>query len=899
MQKNDKTEQMLGNFRVSGRDKPMDWHGITAQDAAKLLKSNINNGLDEQAAKILLKNHGENKLQDRKKASIVKQFFGQFSDFCVIILFIACIISFVTSILDGSRDFIEPAVILLIVILNAVIGVFQERRAERALEALKKLSAPSANVKRNGKMKKIPASGLVPGDVIYLESGDMVPADARLISSNGLKVSESALTGESEACEKDANSVLPADCPPADRKNMIFSSTNVLAGNCTAIVTQTGMETQVGKIAHLLASEKSPQTPLQLRLEKIGKALAVGALIICAAVFLLGVIRRSGILSSFMLSVSLAVAAIPEGLPAIVTIVLSMGVQIMAKNNAIIRHLPAVETLGAATVICSDKTGTLTQNKMTVTKVCSASGELSMNSSEACKILLYGSICNNSHVIKRGKKPIFGGDPTETAFACGENVFSLDSDYPRLHETPFSSEKKFMSTLNTVGDKKLLIVKGAPEVILPRCSKAEAHSSDSALTKVLSSKISEQNSRMAAQGLRVIAVAFRAASDPSDYDEKNLTFAGLIGMTDPPRPEAAKAVATCKKAGIIPVMITGDHIDTACAIAEQLGILESGLTAMTGAELDSLSDSELCDKIEKCRVFARVSPEHKVRIVKAFRSCGEIVAMTGDGVNDAPALKAADIGCAMGKSGTDVAKNAADMILTDDNFATIVGAVEEGRRIYDNIRKAIQFLLSSNMSEVMSIFIATLCGFVILEPVHLLWINLVTDCFPALALGLESAEPDVMRRKPRPTTDGVFAGGVGVDVAYQGFVVTLLTLAAYFIGHFMEAGVWEIANSADGMTMAFLTMSMAEIFHSLNMRSQRGSIFTLKTQNKALLLAALASLVLTTAVLYVPFLSDAFGFEHISLAEYGVAMALAVCMIPIVELVKLCQRKRAKAKQNV
>ena len=867
----------------------MDWHCITAQDAAKMLKSNINNGLDEQAAKILLKTHGENKLQGKKKVSIVKQFFGQFSDFCVIILFIACIISFVTSILDGSRDFIEPAVILLIVILNAVIGVFQERRAERALEALKKLSAPSANVKRNGKIKKIPASGLVPGDVIFLESGDMVPADARLISSNGLKVSESALTGESEACEKDANSVSAADCPPADRKNMIFSSTNVLAGNCTAIVTQTGMETQVGKIAHLLASEKSPQTPLQLRLEKIGKTLAVGALIICAAVFLLGVIRRSGILSSFMLSVSLAVAAIPEGLPAIVTIVLSMGVQIMAKNNAIIRHLPAVETLGAATVICSDKTGTLTQNKMTVTKVCSASGELSMNSSEACKILLYGSICNNSHVIKRGKKPIFGGDPTETAilsaaFDCGENVFSLDSDYPRLHETPFSSEKKYMSTLNTVGNKKLLIVKGAPEVILPRCSKAEMHGSDSALTKFLSSKISEQNSRMAAQGLRVIAVAFRAASDSSDYDEKNLTFAGLIGMTDPPRPEAAKAVATCKKAGIIPVMITGDHIDTACAIAGQLGILESGLTAMTGAELDSLSDSELCDKIKKCRVFARVSPEHKVRIVKAFRSCGEIVAMTGDGVNDAPALKAADIGCAMGKSGTDVAKNAADMILTDDNFATIVKAVALGRGIFDNIKKAVHFLLGTNIGEILAVFAASVLGFAPpLIPIQLLWVNLVTDSLPAMALGTEKAEKDIMTRRPISPAKGFFSDGLWIDISLEGMLIGTVTVLSFLIGSKM----FGTENILLGRTMAFCTISFCEIAHAVNMRSSlplfKAGFFSNRAMTASVIIC---SLVQASAVIFPP-LADVFGVTSLSAVQWLIVICLSVIPLVIGEAGKI------------
>ena len=608
-------------------------------------------------------------------------------------------------------------------------------------------------------------------------------------------------------------------------------------------------------------------------------------------------LEANTILHSFMIAVSLAVAAIPEGLVAVVTIVLSIGVTNMSKRNAIIRKLTAVETLGCAQIICSDKTGTLTQNKMTVVE----------HFGENDKLLATAmALCCDAELNEDGTVT---GEPTENALVYWANELELNKNAlkqqsPRIGEAPFDSNRKMMSTVHNTSDGVVQYTKGAPDEVLKVCTTYLKDGQPAPMTDAVRKEILSANKGMADKALRVLAAAMKqhpsapASTEPGVL-ETDLCFIGLVGMIDPVRPEVKDAIEHCRTAGIRPIMITGDHIDTASAIARELGILSGDDVAITGAQVSEMSDEEFEKRFRDISVYARVQPEHKVRIVNAWRGAGYITAMTGDGVNDAPSIKSADIGVGMGITGTDVTKNVADMVLADDNFATIVGAVEEGRRIYDNIRKAIQFLLSSNMSEVMSIFIATLCGFVILEPVHLLWINLVTDCFPALALGLESAEPDVMRRKPRPTTDGVFAGGVGVDVAYQGFVVTLLTLAAYFIGHFMEAGVWEIANSADGMTMAFLTMSMAEIFHSLNMRSQRGSIFTLKTQNKALLLAALASLVLTTAVLYVPFLSDAFGFEHISLAEYGVAMALAVCMIPIVELVKLCQRKRAKAKQNV
>lgn len=857
----------------------MDWHTLTANQAAKALKSSISNGLSEETAKKLIQKYGENKLEDKKKPSLFRQFLAQFSDFCVIILFIACIISFATSLIEKSGDFVEPIVILTIVIVNAAIGVFQERRAEKALEALKKLSAPNANVIRSGKIKRIPASQLVPGDIIFLESGDMVPADARLISSNGLKIQESALTGESEPSNKDESAIFPADCPTADRKNMIYSSTTVIDGNCRAVITATGMSTQVGRIAHLLANEESPQTPLQARLEKIGKALGIGALIICLFVFLLGIIQKSGILPSFMLSVSLAVAAIPEGLPAIVTIVLSMGVQRMAKSNAIIRHLPAVETLGAATVICSDKTGTLTQNKMTVTQTRNFSGIIPMNSNEARNMFLLGSLCNNSHAIKKGKIITFSGDPTEAAILaayaeCGENISEFKSAFPRLHETPFSSQKKMMATVNSFNGKQRLIVKGAPDVVLPACTKLEKNGSASIMTHNQRRRILSQNEEMAKDALRVIAVAYRDCEGSNDFEEKNLIFAGLIGMTDPPRPEAAKAVATCKRAGITPVMITGDHIVTACAIAEKLGILEKNNTAMTGSELDRLNDNELSAAIEKCRVFARVTPEHKVRIVKAFRARGETVAMTGDGVNDAPALKAADIGCAMGKGGTDVAKNAADMILTDDNFATIVKAVEQGRGIFDNIKKAVHFLLGTNIGEILAVFAASLLGFEPpLLPIQLLWVNLVTDSLPAMALGTEKTEKDIMRRPPISPTKGFFSDGLWIDISLEGMLVGTVTILAFSIGRLMFGSESSLLL---GRTMAFCTLSFCEIAHAINTRSSlplhRAGFFSNKTMTFAVIVC---SLVQAAVVAFKP-LADIFGVIPLSNIQWFTVIVLSL-----------------------
>ena len=857
----------------------MVWYSASAIQTVAELKSNGENGLTDVQARKLLEKNGENKLESGKKESVIKRFFAQFADFSVMILLVACVISFLTGFIEGKGDFVEPIVILAIVILNAAIGVFQEQRAERAIEALRKMSSPSANVIRSGKIKKIPSSQLVKGDIIFLESGDMVPADARLITSNALKVQESALTGESEPCEKDADVICSSDCPIAERKNMVFSSTTVMAGNCKAVVTETGMDTQVGKIAHLLTEEKAPMTPLQQRLGKIGKMLGVGALAICAVVFILGVVRKSGILDSFMLSVSLAVAAIPEGLPAIVTIVLSMGVQRMAKSNAIIRHLPAVETLGAATVICSDKTGTLTQNKMSVTRIRTVSGEVKSDSRGGREILLMGALCNNSKAVRKGKNLSFSGDPTETAIfaaahGAGENVMRFDKDYPRLHENPFSSETKFMSTLNSFSGRYRLIVKGAPDVVLTKCNRVDIDGSASSMTEGYRKRILAHNEQMAGEALRVIAVAYRDAENKDDISEDKLIFAGLIGMIDPPRPEAARAVEICKRAGITPVMITGDHIVTACAVAKELGILEENSTAMTGAQLDSLSDDGLSKAIENCRVFARVSPEHKVRIVKAFRARGEIVAMTGDGVNDAPALKAADIGCAMGKTGTDVAKNAADMILTDDNFATIVKAVEQGRGIYDNIKKAVHFLLGTNIGEILAVFAASLLGFAPpLIPIQLLWVNLVTDSLPAMALGTEKNERDIMLRKPLSPSKGFFSDGLWLDITIEGVLVGTLTLLAYSIGFYMFGTDNSLLLAR---TMAFCTLSFCEIAHAVNMRSNQPLFEAGIFSNRMMNLAVAVCVAFQCAVVVIPKLAEIFGVIPLTGTQWLIVAGLSL-----------------------
>lgn len=858
-------------------------------------------GLSSEEAEKRLASDGKNKLAEGKKDSLIKRFFKQMSDPMIIILIAAALVSAITS-SYSNEGFADVFIIMFVVIVNAVLGVYQENKAEKALEALQEMASATSKVLRDGKITVIKSEDIVVGDIVILEAGDAVPADGRIIDSKSMKIEEAALTGESVPVDKFIDMLYlteSKDVPLGDRKNMVYMGSIVVYGRGAAVITDTGMNTEMGKIADALNKAEEGLTPLQKKLAQLSKILTALVLGICAVIFAIGLIRAGSfsadvILNSFMIAVSLAVAAIPEGLVAVVTIVLSIGVTNMSKKNAIIRKLTAVETLGCAQIICSDKTGTLTQNKMTVIEHYGDNKELLA----AAMALCCDAELNNDGTVT--------GEPTENALVYWANSlnlpkYELKEKAPRIGEAPFDSVRKMMSTVHKTDLGVVQYTKGAPDEILRLCTCYMKDGKATILTDEVRNEILSANKAMADKALRVLAAAQKVyAAEPERYEPKeleyDLCFIGMTGMIDPVRPEVKDAIEQCRTAGIRPIMITGDHIDTASAIAKELGIMGEGAAAVTGSQLSDMSDEEFEKRFRDISVYARVQPEHKVRIVNAWRKAGYITAMTGDGVNDAPSIKNADIGVGMGITGTDVTKNVADMVLADDNFATIVGAVKEGRRIYDNIRKAIQFLLSSNMSEVMSIFIATLLNFVILKPVHLLWINLVTDCFPALALGLESAEPDVMRRNPRSSRDGIFAGGVGIDVAYQGLIVTILTLAAYFIGHYMESGVWEIADSADGMTMAFLTMSMAEIFHSFNMRSQRGSLFTLNTHNKALIFAGFASLISTTLVLYVPFLADAFGFEHISLEEYGVALLLAVCIIPIVEIVKLCQRSYAARK---
>ena len=859
------------------------------------------NGLSSAEAQKRLEAHGKNKLKEPAKESLIKRFFGQMADPMIIILLVAAAISGVLAVMQGE-SFADVIIILAVVVVNAVLGVYQENKAEKAIEALQEMSAATSKVLRDGKLVTIHSEELVPGDVILLEAGDAIPADGRLLTSASLKIEEAALTGESVPVLKfiDAINLVDEtkDVTLGDRKNMVYMGSTVVYGRGTAVITATGMDTEMGKIADALATAEEGQTPLQIKMSQLSKILTWLVLGICALVFVVQLLRAGGftvevVLDSFMIAVSLAVAAIPEGLVAVVTMVLSIGVTNMSKRNAIIRKLTAVETLGCAQIICSDKTGTLTQNKMTV---------VDYFGTDEKKLASAMALCSDAELDESGKVT---GEPTEAALVAWANKLGADKTtlkarFLRCGEAPFDSTRKLMSTVHVSGSGCIQYTKGAPDVLIGKCAYyIDSDGRRVPMTDEYRAEILRANKAMADRALRVLACAERVwDAKPVNFEpetlEQELCFMGLCGMIDPVRPEVVDAIAECREAGIRPIMITGDHIDTAVAIAKELGILTDGSEAITGAQLNEMSDEEFEQKFKNISVYARVQPEHKTRIVNAWRKAGYVTAMTGDGVNDAPSIKSADIGVGMGITGTDVTKNAADMVLADDNFATIVGAVEEGRRVYGNIRKAIQFLLGSNMSEVLSIFFATILGFTILEPVHLLWINLVTDCFPALALGMEKAEPDVMRRRPRDAKAGIFAGGMGFDIAYQGLLVTLLIMVSYFVGHFIETGVWEITNSADGTTMAFLTMSMAEIFHSFNMRSQRGSIFTLGTNNRALVFAAIGSLIATTLVCEVPFLANAFDFTAVDFNEYLIAIALGACIIPLVELVKLIQRKIGK-----
>ena len=855
-------------------------------------------GLTSNEAGERLQKYGANKLAEAKKATLLERFLQQLKDPMLIILLIAAAVSGVTSLMqnEGMADVI---IILVVVLLNAVLGVYQENKAEAAIEALQTMTAATSKVLRDGKQLLIPSSQLVPGDIVVLEAGDSVPADGRIIEAATLKIEEAALTGESVPVNKMIDALgldQKNDIPLGDRKNMCYMGSTVAYGRGKMVVTETGMQTEMGKIAGALSSTIDEQTPLQQKLASLGKTLSKIVLGICIFIFFFNLISAGRfdldtVLSTFMVAVSLAVAAIPEGLATVVTVVLSIGVTKMSKQGAVIRKLTAVETLGCAQVICSDKTGTLTQNRMTVVEHYGDEEMLARTMAMCCDAQL-------------GEDGLAIGEPTEAALvnyaaSLGMKKNLMEQESPRIDEAPFDSSRKMMSTIHQTADGIIQYTKGAPDVILSRCThyleNGEIHPMDDRKREEILSK----NREMAGQALRVLAASLRRweqrpESNQPEFLEQQLTFVGLTGMIDPVRPEVKPAIDLCRTAGIRPVMITGDHKDTAVAIARQLGIISGPQQAMTGSELDQMDDNELAENINRYGVYARVQPEHKVRIVNAWKKHGCVTAMTGDGVNDAPSIKAADIGVGMGITGTDVTKNVADMVLADDNFATIVKAVEEGRRIYANIRKAIQFLLASNLSEVLGIFLATLMGFTLLQPVHLLFINLITDCFPALALGLEEAEEDSMKRPPRKTSDGIFAGGLGVDVIYQGALISIITLISYIIGHWIEGGVLEIPKgiSPDGMTMAFLTMSMCEIFQSFNMRSQRGSIFKLKTHNKVLWGAMLGSFVLTTLILEVPFIANLFGFTPIDWNEYLIAIALAVTVIPIVELVKFFQRAR-------
>lgn len=860
-------------------------------------------GLSDKEIELRREKYGKNRLEAKKGKGTFRRFLDQMADPMIIILLVAAAISGGLAAVK-NESFIDVFIILTVVIVNAILGVVQESKAEKAIQALQEMSAATTRVLRGGHLYNIPSEELVPGDVILLEAGDAVPADARLIEAVSLKVEEAALTGESVPVNKLINTLNLKEetelVPLGDRKNMVYMGSSITYGRGKAVVTATGMETEMGKIAGALDDAKEGKTPLQQKLDQLSKVLTKAVLGICLVVFLVQLIRVGGlnfetVLDSFMIAVSLAVAAIPEGLVAVVTVVLSIGVTNMSKRNAIVRKLTAVETLGCTQIICSDKTGTLTQNKMTVIE----------HYGDDEEYLAKGmALCSDANYNPEGD-PI--GEPTEIALVewakkLGYPKNNLREEFKRIGEAPFDSVRKMMSTVHEKDGEIIQFTKGAPDIVLSKCTTYLKDGQELPMTDEVRKEILVENKKLAGKALRVLALSKKSYLKTPEYSpeslENDLCFVGLAGMMDPIRPEVKAAIKECREAGIRPIMITGDHVDTAMAIAKQLGILGDGDKAVTGIELASMSDEEYEKEYEHISVYARVQPEHKTRIVKRWQDSGYVTAMTGDGVNDAPSIKTADIGVGMGITGTDVTKNVADMVLADDNFATIVNAVEEGRRIYDNIRKSIQFLLGSNMSEVVSIFIATLMGFVIMRPVHLLWINLVTDCFPALALGMEYAEPGIMERKPRDSKSGMFSGGVGGDIIYQGLLISALVILSYFLGVYMETGVWAITNSADGTTMAFLTMSMAEIFHSFNMRSQRGSIFKLGKPNKMLYISAIGSLVLTTIVCEVPAIAGAFGFTSVEFDEYIIAIGLGFSMIPLVEIIKFFQRRNEK-KRNI
>ena len=883
----------------------------SAEDVLAAQSSNAETGLSAAEAASRLASVGPNKLDEEEKTPMWKRFFEQMADPMVIMLLVAAAISVITGFIQGEPEWADAVIILSVVILNSVLGVVQEAKSEQALEALQEMSAAQSKVMRDGKLVHMPSSELVPGDIVLLEAGDSVPADCRVIESASMKIEEAALTGESVPVEKHADAIALAadadDVPLGDRKNMCYMGSTVVYGRGRAVVVGTGMKTEMGKIATALTQAKKELTPLQMKLNELSGILTKLVLAICVIIFAVDIFRHFGdlgsnpamLLDTFMVAVSLAVAAIPEGLVAVVTIVLSMGVTKMSKRQAIIRKMTAVETLGCTQIICSDKTGTLTQNKMTVVK-----HELACSEE---KFLAGMALCCDAKWDEEKGEAV--GEPTECALvndAAKAGMQGLDVEHPRVGEAPFDSGRKMMSVVVEEADGTFeQYTKGGPDVVLSRCTHVYENGEVVPMTDARREEILAANKAMADQALRVLALSSRTYTEkPSDCSpaalEHDLVFCGLSGMIDPVRPEVTAAIAEAKEAGIRAVMITGDHIDTAVAIAKDLGIITDTSQAITGAQLDKISDEDFKERVTEFSVYARVQPEHKARIVDAWKSRGNIVAMTGDGVNDAPSIKRADIGVGMGITGTDVTKNVADMVLADDNFATIINAVEEGRRIYDNIRKVIQFLLSANIAEVLSVFVATLIGFTIFQPVQLLWINLITDSLPALALGMEEAEGDVMKRKPRNASDGVFAGGMGLDIAFQGVIITLLVLASFFAGVYFDMGYIDIADmiagtaDAEGVTMAFITLSMVEIFHSFNMRSRRASIFSMKKQNKWLWGAAALALVLTVVPVEVDFLAEVFGFMPLPVHALLTALGLAFLIIPIMEVYKAIMRKVEK-----
>ena len=877
---------------------------LQSQDDVISSLKTTRDGLTAEESGKRLSEYGPNKLEEKKKDSILKKFLEELSDPMLIILMIAAVLSVITSAAAGETEWSDAIIILIVVLINAVLGVVQESKAEKAIEALQSMSKARSKVRRGGEIITVESENLVPGDIIELEAGDSVPADSRILLSASMKAEEAALTGESVPVDKISDTLTGTEVPLGDRRNMVYMGSTIVYGRGEAVVVSTGMKTEMGKIASALSDAADNETPLQRKLNQLSKVLTWLVLGICVIMFVINLVRMSitgdinlaGVLDTFMIAVSLAVAAIPEGLAAVVTIVLSIGVTKMSRKKAIIRKLTAVETLGCTEVICSDKTGTLTQNRMTVVDAYGSSKELLAQAM---------SLCSDARLSSENKAE---GEPTEAAlvnWAYSMNISKNDLEkgpFRRVGEAPFDSERKMMSTIHTTPEGGYVqFTKGAPDVLLSKCT--EILGEDGSIRTITDEDrkaILAANKEFADKALRVLAGAMRKLDAvPEDQTpaslEHDLVFLGLTGMIDPVRPEVKDAIKECRSAGIRPIMITGDHIDTAVAIGKELGIVKDRSEAITGAELDKLSDEEFQKKIRNYSIYARVQPEHKVRIVKAWQQAGMITAMTGDGVNDAPSIKNADIGVGMGITGTDVTKNVADMVLADDNFATIVVAVEEGRKIYDNIRKAIQFLLSSNLAEVIAVFVASMMGVTLLQPTHLLWINLITDAFPAIGLGMEQGEADIMQRPPRSSKDGLFAGGMGVNCAIQGTALAIITLVSYIIGEIFENGAFHFGvGSEDGMTMAFLTLSMAELFHSFNMRSLDKSLFRTKGHNRILYGTLAGALVLTLAVLYIPFLSNAFGFAHISFTEFAIALIIAIMIVPIVEIQKAIQNAMKK-----